>query len=287
MTSITLTDGRSLDITDAGGDGPVLLFHHGTPGSGSPMRALSRAAEQHGLRMVTYSRAGYGGSTRRPGRSVADVVPDVVAVLDHLGVDRCVSAGWSGGGPHVLALGALAPDRVAGVLSIAGVAPYDAEGLDFMAGMGEGNVVEFGDALAGEEVLRPLLAGEAEQLVGADAAGVIAGMSSVLPPIDIEHLTDEFGADLAANMSEGLRVGVDGWLDDDLAFTRPWGFDLASITVPVAVWQGSEDLMVPFAHGQWLVERIPGVTAHLEQGEGHLSIGIGALDRMFDELVAS
>ena len=112
-------------------------------------------------------------------------------------------------------------------------------------------------------------------------------MATLLPQVDRDHLTDEFGEDLAANFKEGLRNGVDGWVDDDLAFTGPWGFDLASITVPVAIWQGSEDLMVPYAHGQWLATQVPGVRAHLLQGEGHLSVALGALDAMFAELKAT
>jgi pimeloyl-ACP methyl ester carboxylesterase len=287
MTSITLPDGRTLDITDAGGSDPVLLFHHGTPGSRRPFGAFARAAERHGLRLVTYSRAGYGASSRNAGRSVADAVPDLAALLDHLGAERCVTAGWSGGGPHALAMGALLPARVAGVLSIAGVAPYGAEGLDFMAGMGEQNQVEFDAALAGEETLRPSLEAEAVQLADTDPAGVIEGMSTLLPQVDRDHLTDEFGTDLVANFKEGLRNGVDGWVDDDLAFTRPWGFDLASITVPVAIWQGSEDLMVPYAHGKWLATRVPGVRTHLLQGEGHLSVAVGASDEMFAELTTT
>ena len=185
MTSITLPDGRSLDFTDAGGDGPVLLFHHGTPGLPAPdARDAPRGRGTAGLRLVTYSRAGYGGSTRHAGRSVADVVPDMVALLDALGADRCVTAGWSGGGPHALAMGALLPDRIAGVLSIAGVAPYDAEGTDFLAGMGEQNVVEFSSALAGDSTLRPSLEADAEQLADTDAAGIIEGMATLLPQVD-------------------------------------------------------------------------------------------------------
>ena len=287
MTSITLPDGRTLDITDAGGSDPVLLFHHGTPGSRRPFGAFARAAERHGLRLVTYSRAGYGASSRNAERSVADVVPDLAALLDHLGVERCVTAGWSGGGPHALAMGALLPQRVAGVLSIAGVAPYGVEGIDFMAGMGEQNVVEFNAALAGEETLRPSLEAEAEQLADTDAAGIIEGMATLLPQVDRDHLTDDFGDDLAANFNESLRHGVDGWVDDDLAFTRPWGFDLNAITVPVAIWQGSEDLMVPYAHGGWLTTQVPGVRAHLLPGEGHLSVALGGLDEMFAELRAT
>lgn len=286
MRALTLPDGRHLDVTVTGPeDGVPLVFHHGTPGSGVQLRSMRRAAAQHGVRLVTYSRPGYGDSTRLAGRTIASVTDDVAALLDHLGADRCLVAGWSGGGPHALATAAGLADRVAGVLVVAGVAPYGADGLDFLAGMGEGNVEEFGLAVRGEDALRPFLEREAVGLRAGDVAQVIAGLSSLLPEVDREVMTDEFGEDLVASFVEALRVGVDGWLDDDLAFTRPWGFALDDVTVPSFVWQGTEDLMVPFAHGEWLAAHVPGVTAHLESGEGHLSIGVGALDRMFAELV--
>jgi pimeloyl-ACP methyl ester carboxylesterase len=287
MTTITLADGRLLDIHDAGGDGTPLLFHHGTPGSVLPMPQMAEAAGRCGLRMVTYSRAGYGASTRHAGRSIADVVGDVDQVLDHLGIDRCVTGGWSGGGPHALAMAALRPERTAGCLVIAGVAPYGEDGPDFLAGMGEQNVEEFGAAVDGEAALRPYLDGERPGLLEADGPGVIAAMATLLPDVDRALLTEDFGEALAANIHEGLRTGIDGWLDDDLAFIRPWGFDLGAITVPTAFWQGSEDLMVPFAHGVWLADHVVGATAHLLDGEGHLSVGVGRMDEMFAELAAT
>lgn len=286
MTELTLADGRILDIAVTGpADGTPLVFHHGTPGAVIPIRAMARAAAARGLRLVTYSRAGYGVSTRRRGRRVVDVVDDVTAVLDHLGADRCVTAGWSGGGPHTLATGAKLPERVAGVLCIAGVAPYGVDGLDFLAGMGEQNIDEFTAALEGEEPLRRFAEAELDDLRDPTPEQVIAAMSTLLPDVDRAVLTDEFGEDMAAGIREAFRVGPDGWIDDDLAFTANWGFGLDDIAVPVFLWQGGEDLMVPAAHGEWLAGHIPGVTAHLEGGEGHLSVGVGALDRMLDELV--
>jgi pimeloyl-ACP methyl ester carboxylesterase len=285
---LPLPDGRSLDLYASGPpDGAVLLFHHGTPGSGVPFHAIEHAAHRLGLRLVTTSRPGYGDSTRAAGRSVVDVVADTTAVLDAVGAERCRVAGWSGGGPHALACGARLPERVEVVLVIAGVAPYEAEGLDFLAGMGTDNVIEFGKAREGEAALRPVLETLRAQLRTVTAAEIVTTLDSLLPAVDRAVLTAEFGADLAANMREGLRVGVDGWVDDDLAFVRPWGFALAEVAVPTVVWQGSADLMVPIAHGRWLAERIPGVVAHLEAGEGHLSIGVGAIDRMLQELVAA
>jgi len=118
-------------------------------------------------------------------------------------------------------------------------------------------------------------------------AGLIEGLATLLPDVDRAVLTAEFGEDMAANFAEALRTGVDGWVDDDLAFAAPWGFTLAEIAVPTFVWQGSEDLMVPFAHGQWLAAHVPGATAHLERGEGHLSIALGAIDQMLAELLTT
>nr|WP_221379911.1 alpha/beta hydrolase [Actinoplanes polyasparticus] len=285
---ISTCDGRQLEVVVTGlADGVPLVFHHGTPGSARPLRYMERAAHERGLRFVTFSRAGYGASTRAPGRSVVDAVTDVRDVLDHLGAARCLVAGWSGGGPHALATAARLPERVAGALVIAGAAPYDADGLNFLAGMGEDNVTEFTAAAQGEQALRPYLEKEAEGMRDTDAAGLIAGLSSLQPPVDRAVLTDEFGVDLTATIAQALRLSVDGWLDDDLAFTKDWGFDLAEITVPVHLWQGSEDLMVPYAHGTWLAAHVPGVTAHLEPGQGHLSVTVGAFGRMLDELVTA
>jgi len=288
MTTVDLPDGRALDLEVSGPEGGMpLVFHHGTPGSVRQFRAIERAAHARGLRLVTFSRPGYGASTRQPGRRVVDAVADVAAVLTHLGAPRCLVAGWSGGGPHALASGARLPEQVAGILCIAGVAPYDAEGLNFLEGMGQQNIDEFGLALQGEESIRSSNEAEAVGLRNTDAAGLIEGMVTLLPDVDRAVLTAEFGEDMVTNLAEGLRVGVDGWVDDDLAFVAPWGFSVSEIAVPTFVWQGSEDLMVPFAHGQWLAAHVPGATARLLQAEGHLSIGVGALDRMFDDLLTT
>jgi pimeloyl-ACP methyl ester carboxylesterase len=288
MTLIDLADGRQLDFEVTGPAGALpLLFHHGTPGSVTPMPEMQRAAHGHGLRLITYSRAGYGISSRRAGRAIVDVVEDMDALLNHLDVARCLVAGWSGGGPHALATAARLPDRVAGVLMLAGVGPYDVEGLDFIGGMGEQNVEEFNRSLEGEDALRPFIEADADAMRGVDTAGMIEGMSSLLPEVDRAVLSDEFGDWLVGNFAEAIRVGVDGWLDDSLAFVHPWGFELADVKAPTIMWQGSEDLMVPFAHGQWLAQHLTGVSAHLESGAGHLSIVVGALDRMLDELLAA
>lgn len=282
---VLLPDGRRLDLRVSGPAGGLpLVYHHGTPGAATPIRLLERAAHARGLRLVTTSRPGYGNSTRQPGRRVADVAADTEAVLAAIGAKRCLIMGWSGGGPHALACGARLA-AAAAVLVWAGVAPLEADGLDWMAGMGEDNVAEFSAAVHGEDQLRPYLLQQGDVLRTIQAADIVASLRSLLPDADRAALTGEFGEDLAASFREAVRTNVDGWLDDDLAFTRPWGFSLAEISVPTMIWQGSADLMVPFAHGQWLASRLPAASAHLEDGEGHLSIGLGKLDAMLDELV--
>lgn len=281
---LALADGRRLDVRVEGPEGGLpLVVHHGTPGSRAPLRALERAAVERGLRVVAASRPGYGGSTRDEGRRVVDVVSDTEALLHALGADRCVVAGWSGGGPHALACAARLP-RVAATLVIAGVAPSDADGLDWAANMGQDNIDEFGAAAAGPAPLREYLDAQHAQLMAVSGADMAAALASLLPEVDRGALTGDFADDLAASMREGVREGVDGWLDDDLAFVSPWGFGLEEIQAATAIWQGSEDLMVPYAHGQWLSSHVPHASVHLVEGEGHLSILLGSIGAMLDEL---
>lgn len=282
--AVDLPDGRIMDIMVSGpADGFPFVWHHGTPGCSYQAARVQRETAARGLRLVTYTRAGAAGSTRNQGRTVADVAPDIEAILDHLGVDRFLTGGVSGGGPHALATGALLADRVAAVLCVCGARPYG-DGEGFLDGMGQDNLDEFGLALEGEDALRPYLMANREAIKDADVAGLIAQLESLLPPVDRAVLTGEVGSDILLSLQGGVEE-VDGWLDDDLAFTRHWGFDITDVRVPTYVWQGSEDLMVPFAHGQWLGEHVPNAVVHLEVGEGHLSLGVGAFGRMLDEIV--
>lgn len=278
--------GRTVEAASAGADDlPVVVLHHGTPQSFLPMTSVLHAAQRVGVRLVTLSRPGYRSSSRLAGRSVADVATDVSAVLDHLGVEQAATAGVSGGGPHALASAALLPHRVRAVASVCGVAPHDLPGIDFLAGMGADNIAEFGAAAAGEGPLRDFLEAELPALADLDAASLGAAWDTLLPAVDRACLTGEIGAELAAATRAALDGTVDGWLDDDLAFVRPWGFDLASLAVPVSIWQGGQDQMVPYAHGRALSEAVPGARTHLLPDEGHLSIVVASFDEVLAELV--
>jgi pimeloyl-ACP methyl ester carboxylesterase len=283
---ISVPDGRDIDVLIAGPeDGLPLVVHGGTPSGLVVYEPTVRAAWQRGLRFVEVARPGYERSTPRPGRRVRDVAPDVAAVLDVLGADTFVTIGSSGGGPHSLACAAGLPGRCLAAASIAGVAPYAAEGLDFLAGMGPENVAEFGAAVKGADDLTPYLEKEAvplSQVTGEDVAAAFGGLVSAA---DKAALTGEFAAAVAASLQAAVRNGIAGWRDDDLAFAADWGFPLDALGAPVAIWQGDQDRMVPYAHGQWLAAHIPGAGVHLMPGEGHLTLTVTAIGRILDDLL--
>jgi pimeloyl-ACP methyl ester carboxylesterase len=272
-TQVTAPDGRALEVHLAGDPGGrAVVVHHGTPGSGSLYARHAEHAAACGLRLIGYDRPGYGGSDRHHGRAVADAAGDVAAILDALGVERFATWGASGGGPHALACAALLADRCAVAVTIAGVAPRDAPGLDWPAGMGEDNVAEFAAAEAGEEALAAFLRPALPGLREIRTADLVGAMRSLLSEVDAAALTDALGDHVAGQFRHGLEPGAAGWIDDDLAFTRDWGFALDDVAAPVVVWQGEHDLMVPAAHGRWLGEHVPGAELRLSDADGHISL---------------
>ncbi len=282
---VSAGDGRRLEVLVTGPpDGLPMLFHHGTPGGVAVYQPMLTAAAERGLRVLLYGRPGYGGSTPQPGRRVADAAADVTAILDDLGAGQFVTVGWSGGGPHALACARLLADRCLAAATLAGVGPYLADGLDWAAGMAEDNVSEFGAALAGEQDLTAMLAGFAPVLRDITGDQVAASLGDLASAADKEALQGELADWIAAMFRAGLQGGIAGWRDDDLAFTRDWGFTVAAAdgATPVSVWQGDQDNMVPFAHGEWLATALPAARSHFISGVGHMNLPFGAV---FDELL--
>jgi pimeloyl-ACP methyl ester carboxylesterase len=268
-------DGRTLHVHDDGEPGddraPVLV-HHGTPSAGAPDPTALTDARERGLRLIGYDRPGYGGSTRAPGRTVADVADDAQVIADALDLERLLTWGASGGGPHALACAVLLPERFRAAALVAGVAPYGVAGLDWVADMGQDNVEEFGAAMQGEEPLRGFLERARNGILAATPDTLADEMATILPPVDVAALSAGFAEHLHRSMSEGLAPGTEGWLDDDLAFVTGWELDLAALRVPVLVVVGGQDLMVPPAHGRWLAQHVPGAEAWVRDHEGHLSL---------------
>jgi pimeloyl-ACP methyl ester carboxylesterase len=282
-------DGRKLAVQVAGpDDGDPVVYHTGTPSYRRLYEPLIAAGAERGLRHVTYSRPGYAESDRQPGRTVADCAADVAAIADQLGIESFYVTGQSGGGPHSLACAALLGDRVWSASTTAGAAPRDAEGLDWLAGMGQENLDEVAALDAGDEELVAFLEKEADQFGNLTGEQVLAALGDLLGEADKAVLTGEVAEHSARGLRGALSAGIWGWFDDDKAeLSGDWGFDLGAIEVPVTVWQGDDDRMVPFGHGKWLAENVPGAKARLLEGEGHISLELGFHGAVLDDLIAS
>jgi pimeloyl-ACP methyl ester carboxylesterase len=261
-TDLRLSDGRTLHIYDVSADGadaPLAVFwHHGTPNIGAPPEPLFPAAAQSGIRWVSYDRPGYGGSTPHPGRDVASAAADVSSVADALGIGRFAVMGHSGGGPPALACGALLPERVLGVVCVAGLAPFHAEGLDWFAGMAAFGAAELRAAAGGRAVLEDYLASaefDPEQFTSADHAALAGAWSW-----------------LAAVVGQAIEGGPGGMVDDDLSFVAPWGFDPGQVSPPALFLHGGQDRIVPSSHATWLARRTPSAELWLRPDDGHISV---------------
>lgn len=253
-------DGHALHVYDTGADdGRLAVFwHHGTPNIGAPPEPLFPASERLGIRWISYDRPGYGGSTPRPGRDVASAATHVSAVADALGIDRFAVVGHSGGGSHALACAAVMPERVVGVVGVAGLAPFGAEGLDWFAGMSD----------SGAASLRAAAEGRAAK-----------ERHEATAEYDPEMFTPEDHAALSGSWSwlldvvgPAVEAGPGGLIDDDLAYVAPWGCDLARITAPALLLHGGRDRIVPLSHGEWLARHCPPAELRPYPADGHVSV---------------
>jgi pimeloyl-ACP methyl ester carboxylesterase len=259
---LELEEGRTLHVYDTGADdaaGRLAVFwHHGTPNIGAPPEPLFPAADRLGLRWVSYDRPGYGGSTPDPGRGVASAASLVSSVTDALGIDRFAVVGHSGGGSHALACGALLSDRLLAVVSMAGLAPFGAEGLDWFAGMAASGVASLRAAAAGRA------AKESYEASGAD-------YDPEFTPADQAALSGPWSW-LNGVVGSAMADGPGGLIDDDLAYVAPWGADPGKIKSPTLLLHGGRDRVVPSSHSEWLARRCPSAELRLCSDEGHISV---------------
>ena len=257
---LELSDGRTLHVYDTGGDVDrvPIVWHHGTPNVGTPPAPLFPASDRLGFRWVSYDRPGYGKSTRRIGRDVASAAADVAGIADALGIDRFAVIGHSGGGPHALACAALLPDRVLGAVSVSGLAPFGAEGLDWFAGMSAGSVASLRASLGGRDAKERYEASapEDDSAFIAPDRDAFAGEWSWFGPV----------------VNAALAGGIGGLVDDDLAYVAPWGFDPQQVVAPSLFLHGRLDRMVPSSHGEWLASRCPSAELWLTPDDGHISV---------------
>ena len=238
-------------------DGIPVISHSGSPGTRWKRPNIVSAIERSGVRMLVHDRPGYGGSTRQAGRRMADAAGDARMLADALGWDRFAVHGHSGGGPYALACAALLPGRVTRCAVGAGLAPSHAEGVDFFGRLDPSHGQTFRLALEGEGKLRPFMAEGAAGIM----AKIAAGGPEMLPepgepaPGQAGRAIDDPAA--MSRLRATFADSLDGWIDDQLAAVRPWGFDVAEITTPVGIWHGSHDTRMPRAHSDWLTASIP------------------------------
>lgn len=255
--SFVTADGRAVRYFDTGGDpaAPVLIWHHGTPQTGAVIAPVAAEASARGLRVVSAARPGYPGSDALPDRSIADAAADVLAIADALGVERFVTAGASGGGPHALALASLAGDRATAAVTLAGLVPFD-HSPDWFSGM------------ASPGALRAALAGRDARLAYAETAEFDP---ESFTSRDYETLNGAWGA-LGADAGAGAAEGPVGEADDDLAYVAPWGVELRAVRTPVLLVQGGADRVVPAPHAAAMLERLPDAELWIRPREGHVSV---------------
>jgi pimeloyl-ACP methyl ester carboxylesterase len=271
MPTLKLTDGRFLEYFDNGiASTSAIVFHHGTPGHGFTWASYLERAAARGIRALSYSRAGYGISDRNEGRTFHANNNDIRELLDSFGIRDFISIGWSGGGPHALATSTLSGNK--GVITLAGVGAYGVDDLDFLAGMGPENEIEFGEAMKGEAAISAWMEANAGVFKNVTAEDIRAAFGGLIGVADKAVLEGAYADECATAMRKGLAVSFDGWIDDDIAFVQEWGFDLSAISVPVHIWHGDDDFMVPQAHSYWLEKHIPGSQLNFVPGHGHISL---------------
>lgn len=255
---VDLPDGRSIRAFDVGAPTPdalTVVWHHGSPHTGEPIEPLTAAAQARGLRLVTYARPGYGGSTPNPDREVASAAADVAAIADALGVDRFAVAGYSGGGPHALACAAMLPERVTAAATLACVAPYTADDGWF-------------DGMHAPGALRAAAISREARATFAETDEFDPGQ---FVDADWTALDGEWGA-LGRDAQRAEEAGPGGLIDDDVAFTRPWRVDLGGVHVPTLLVHGERDRVIPRSHAVRTLAALPQARLWMRLDEGHVAV---------------
>jgi pimeloyl-ACP methyl ester carboxylesterase len=270
QVAVGITEERSVSVESWGApDGMPIFLLHGTPGCRKGPRPRTSVLYRLGVRLISYDRPGYGMSSRHPGRVVADAAHDVRAIADFLGLDRFGVVGRSGGGPHALACAALLGDRVRRAAVLVGLAPSDADDLDWYDGMTGSNVDEYNRADANLAEFEKQLAAFADR-IRVDPEALLQSLLPSLTRRD-HRVVDDVAIRrlLTDTYVEALRDGADGWIDDLLAMRHPWGFSLAGIESPVLLWHGTDDRFSPVEHTHWLAKQVRTSIVEIQSGAAH------------------
>ena len=279
--TVTTDDDRTLDVAEVGPEAgwPVLL-HHGTPGSRLVLAHVAAAATRAGARLVSFSRPGYGGSTpSAPGLATGG--RDALTVLDALAIESAPVVGISGGGPFAAATALAGGDRVSSLCLLAGVGPQLELGGEvpeeervIARAVAEGRTDE---AFA---VVRAQAAAMLGQVVGLPGDDLLRTFEQLIPPNEANPDPD-FRRWMADDLEEALRVGVDGFAGDNVSWGYTWDIDPSEVRQRTLLRYGSDDGMVPPAHGEWWHRRIPHAELVVGAGEGHGDMSFRHWDEVF------
>jgi pimeloyl-ACP methyl ester carboxylesterase len=272
---VSLADERIIAYLEGGDPQGYPVFGlHGTPGCRLARWFDDGIYTRAGIRYITTDRAGFGRSSRHKGRSVADEASDILAVADSLGIEHFSVVGGSGGGPHSLACGALLIDHVERVACQSSIAPLNDGGMnrkEWVKGMAQEHAIEISWAEGGEMELSDHIEIEQQMMMALISSNPSKLLGESMSKGDQDFLLRPEVTKVFNNViAEQAVHGVGGWVDDIIAFTKPWGFDLSKIPVPVLITHGKEDMSAPLAHGIWLAKHIPNATIQINELGGHL-----------------
>ncbi len=280
-----MRDDRRLSFAEYGPRrGPAIVWMHGTPGARRQIPLEAREyADRRGVRIIGIDRPGIGSSTPYLYPNILDWTQDLELFLETLAIDTVRLIGLSGGAPYALAAGAALPDRVHGVGILGGVAPT--RGPD----AAEGGIIQLAVHLASVLTVARVPLGvaltQAIRVVRPLAGPALDLYAAVQPPGDKNLLSrPEFKAMFLDDLLNGSRFQTSAPLADLILFTKHWGFEAADVRVPVRWWHGDADHIVPFRHGQHMVDRLPDATMTVIHGESHLG-GLGIAEDVIDTLL--
>lgn len=280
---LRLADGRLMSAAEFGDPlGVPLLYFHGYPGSCLEAELGHAAARERGFRLIGIDRPGFGRSDPQWGRRLSDWPADVLVVADALGLARFAVAGASGGGPYAAACAALIPDRLIGVGILSGLGPPESRLPN--DGMMWHNRVGLSIAERAPWLVRPVLGGVGFVMARSSRIAIANLQCHVAEP-DRRILADpDFLRILSGSLREAFRNGSAGAVSDALVYARPWDVDLGSIRIPVHLWHGEDDVIVPVTMARWVARAIPGAHATYLPGEGHFSSIVRYVEAMFSAL---
>jgi pimeloyl-ACP methyl ester carboxylesterase len=283
---IVLSDGRRLAYAEYGDpEGMPVIYCHGFPGSRLEALLFDQSARQNNLRVIAPDRNGLGLSDPKPGRQLLDWTADVEALADILEIERFFLIGISGGGPYAAACAYRLANRLNGFTLVCPLGPLDQPPLL--------NAMRWSAQINFRSIkMMPWLCGFVFRfgiipIAQLSPQWIYQMMLSIAPARDSTVLNrPRIRAAITTSLNEAIRQGADGVLNEMAVYTRPWGFDLSEVTMPVQLWHGTEDGIVPLIHGVTLAERLPNCVTHFIEGEGHFSLPIERMDEIQEQLVS-